>query len=888
MSVQQPTPTPPEPSDSATETANTISTHSLPGHPDADSYATLNITSIDFTNRKRPDGSREPVVEIFGRAPGQELEHVRVFGFEPYFYVATDEVGSLRDDNRVKRISDEPLKTIRGVEVHRVTTYVPGEIRGVRQDVENDFESDINFSDRFMIDKGIENGIKVPARRKNSGEISVPVDEVQAVTDKIEDSDYRVLMLDIEVEDRHGFPENGEEPLISITTHDSYTDKYVVWYYDAENGETGPEELADYEPLRDDVDFEVAKLDTEKQMLKAFLGYLDGVDADVATGWNFTDFDAPYLIDRMERIGIDPGRLSRLGYADNGWNVDVGGRVMFDLLEGYKRTQFTELESYRLDAVGEMELDVGKEPYTGKLGDLWEEDPETLLEYNLRDVELCVEIDRKQEIIGFWQEVQNFIGCDLNDAPIPGQACDMYVLHKMYGDPETVGPRYVLPTAEKSESPDFEGGAVFEPFSGVREDVVVQDLKSLYPMSMISINASPETKVDNPEDFDGETLVAPNGIHFEKNTESVMQEMIDNLLDERDQKKELRAEHEPGTDLYETFDRQQGAVKVIMNSLYGVLSWEKFRLYDSEIGAATTATGREVIRFTADVVENELDSEITYGDTDSVMYQIPDASDKEALIEIAHEHEAHINNRYDDFATDNLNADTHRFQIEFEKLYRVFYQGGKKKRYAGHIVHKEGNDVDKVDVTGFEYQRSDQSAITKRTQKKVITQIVMDEDHDEIIDYLTEVITDFRNGEVNLEDIGMPGGIGKALDNYDTPTAQVRGAIYANQFLGTNFGQGSKPKRVYLTSVDTVFFKDHETPDFEHEYQQKHYADFKRDPDVICYEYEQQVPDEFNIDWDKMLEKTLEKPISRVIEPIGIDWDVVSVDKSQTGIDQFL
>jgi len=197
-------------------------------------------------------------------------------------------------------------------------------------------------------------------------------------------------------------------------------------------------------------------------------------------------------------------------------------------------------------------------------------------------------------------------------------------------------------------------------------------------MSMISINASPETKVDNPEDFDGETLVAPNGIHFEKNTESVMQEMIDNLLDERDQKKELRAEHEPGTDLYETFDRQQGAVKVIMNSLYGVLSWEKFRLYDSEIGAATTATGREVIRFTADVVENELDSEITYGDTDSVMYQISDTSDKEALIEIAHEHEAHINNRYDDFATDNLNADTHRFQIEFEKLYRVFYQGGKR------------------------------------------------------------------------------------------------------------------------------------------------------------------------------------------------------------------
>ncbi len=69
---------------------------------------------------------------------------------------------------------------------------------------------------------------------------------------------------------------------------------------------------------------------------------------------------------------------------------------------------------------------------------------------------------------------------------------------------------------------------------------------------------------------------------------------------------------------------------------------------------------------------------------------------------------------------DELGADEHRFQIEFEKLYRRFFQAGKKKRYAGHIVWKEGKDVDDIDITGFEYKRSDIAQITKRVQKKVI------------------------------------------------------------------------------------------------------------------------------------------------------------------------
>jgi len=197
-----------------------------------------------------------------------------------------------------------------------------------------------------------------------------------------------------------------------------------------------------------------------------------------------------------------------------------------------------------------------------------------------------------------------------------------------------------------------------------------------------------------------------------------------------------------------------------MNSLYGVTGWDRFRLYDKEGAAAVTATGREVIDFTEEAA-NELNYQVSYGDTDSVMLSLSNMS-KEEAIETSFEIEDHINERYDDFARDELNADVHRFQIEFEKLYRRFFQAGKKKRYAGHIIWKEGKDVDDIDITGFEYKRSDIAQITKEVQQNVIETIVtgddIDEDLEEIKSYLVDVIARVLGGDMDLDEIGIPGG----------------------------------------------------------------------------------------------------------------------------------
>ncbi len=844
--------------------------------PTVEDRLELAVTQVDYTVEGAGEHER-PVIHVFGRTADDELEHVRVHGFRPYFYAPTDTV-SENDLARGEITGHEDgFESIRGAPLTRIFAKTPRDVGNIRDAFEH-YEADILFPNRFLVDLDITSGLTVPDRRGEDDAIYANVEEVSPIDMS---PNLRVNTFDIEVDDRSGFPEDGEEPIISLSSHDSYRDEYITWLFDAPKGDSAlPTELSNHEPLDPTADIEIRTFEAEAEMLSAFIDYIIETDPDVLTGWNFADFDAPYLLDRLEELGLNPDRLSRVNEV---WRSDwqgpsIKGRVVFDLLYGYQRTQFSELDSYRLEAVAEEEVGQGKERYTGDIGDLWENDPERLLEYNLRDVELCVEIDRRQNIIDFWEEVAEFVGCKLEDATTPGDAVDMYVLHKVHGE-------FAVPSKGQQESEDYEGGAVFDPITGVREMVTVLDLKSLYPMCMVTVNASPETKVD-PETYDGETYRAPNGTHFRTEPDGIIREMVTELLSEREEKKARRNEHDPESEDYRLYDQQQAAVKVIMNSLYGVLGWERFRLYDKEMGAAVTATGRAVIEFTEQSA-NERGLEVIYGDTDSVMLELGDDVDPAEAIERSHDLETYINASYDEFAREELQAEEHRFQIEFEKLYRRFFQAGKKKRYAGHIIWKEGKDVDDIDITGFEYKRSDIAPITKEVQKAVIERIVAEGDIEGVKEYVHTVIEEYQEGQVDLDDVGIPGGIGKRLDDYETDTAHVRGAKYANLLLGTNFTRGSKPKRLYLKKVHPSFWRrfEEENPEIA---ESDLYLEFKRNPDVICYEYADQLPEAFEIDWPKMLEKTLKGPISRVLEALDVSWAEVRDGQTQTGLGQYM
>jgi len=260
---------------------------------------------------------------------------------------------------------------------------------------------------------------------------------------------------------------------------------------------------------------------------------------------------------------------------------------------------------------------------------------------------------------------------------------------------------------------------------------------------------------------------------------------------------------------------------------------------------------------------------------------------KAEAIEESFEIEERINDSYDEFAIERLNAAENRFEIEFEKLYRRFFQAGKKKRYAGHVVWSEGKDVDDIDITGFEYQRSDIAPITKEVQHTVIEMIVTGEDASTIKEYVRNIVDSFLQGDVDADRIGVPGGIGQSLDEYDNASAHVRGAKYANALLDSNFGRGSKPKHVYLERVLPVYFErlEDERPEIT---EDPVYREFKRNPDVICFEYVDELPDEFIVDYDEMLEKTLEGPISRIVGGLGISWEELVEGEQQTGLGQYM
>lgn len=822
-----------------------------------------------------------PVVHVFGYDEGGNFKHGRIRGFEPYCYVPYEEIDDVNPDDYtyIKRFEiydedGEPFTTVRGRRVAKCVTYIPGDVPDARDEFSNSWESDVLFPTRFIIDLNLTSGLTMPTTNE-------PVDVSEVSTTEV-NYDWRIHYMDIEVDDRNGFPEDGEQPILCITAYDNFNDEYITWL----QGEGEEQDYAEESELHPSADVDVRWFDDEVDMLIDYTAYVSGTSPSIITGWNVDDFDLPYLFDRCEVLSEERGRtipyqsMSPMFRASNHnyFGVRIKGVAVFDLLQGFEATQFSEMDSYRLDAVAEATVGKTKETYVGTIGSLWEEDPRMLVDYNLRDVELTVEIDRREEVIAFWKEVKSTVGCQLGDAPVESTAADRYILNEYHG--EVVFPNQ---GSQEEVEDDYGGGAVFDPLDGIREMVPTLDLASLYPMSMLTLNASPETKV-NPDEYDGETFVSPNGVHFRKDQDGLTRRLNEDLLERRDAKKADRDSHDASSQRYGVLDRQQRALKVIMNTLYGVMAWPRFRLYDQDVASAVTATGREVLEHTGSVVE-KMGYEVLYGDTDSVLLDLSGVGDdKDRINELCFELEEAINESYNEFASERLNADRHWFDIEYEKLYKRYFQAGTKKRYAGHIIWKEGKDVDDVDITGFHYVRSDQSKKAKEVQKAVIDRIVHGDSPDDIASYVEDVLDEWDDRDVALGDIGVPEGIGSDLYDYKADTHPVRAAKYGNLILGTSFASGSKPKRYYLDDVNPALFKRLEDEEGFDPGRDLMYAEFKDDPWIIAADQPEELAPELVFDWERMRAKNLKEPLSGILNSLGVDWEELLADSRQTGL----
>lgn len=806
------------------------------------------IKKIDYTNNYE-DNLQWPTMHIIARTEDNQRVHITNEDIRPYFYIPEEEFDSeLKNEGKVTG-TETGFESIQGENLIRIYTRIPGDVPDLREDY-NHYEADILFPNRFLIDTDIRNGIEIPSEHATDEPTEISLDDIKNTDINTE---THIMFCDIEVDDEHGFSDisEGNEEIVCLSIYDNFTEEYHAWLYHPEN------------PAISHENSNIYVFTSENKMLNAFCKFLKKHKPDVLTGWNFKDFDARYLVNRLDTLDeLESNDISPLGSAyDDGWfGGKIKGIAVFDMLRAYQNLQFTDLDSYRLEDVSQSVLGEGKIQDPRSIHEQWVEDPQQLIDYNIKDVELTVLLEEAEDIIKFYEEVKGFVGGRLTETIDYSDAVDQYILRKLHG--EFVLPSKKLITSDEEEK--FEGAQVFEASSGVKEMVEVLDLASLYPMSMKTLNAGPTT-IDDDGDIE-----APNGVCFTTEKEAFISEIIDELLEEREEKKSQRDQYDPSDKRYKVYDRQQTAVKVIMNTLYGVAGWEKFRLYDKRVASAVTAVGREVILYTKEVVD-EKGYDVIYGDTDSIMVHLGSDYSINQAINIGFNLEEIINDTYDEFAEKELNVDEHFFEIEFEKLYRRYLQSSKKKRYAGHIIWKEGKIIDDIDITGFEFRRSDYGKIPRELQKNILEKIVTGCEPTEISKLIKETIDKIKENEYTLDELGVPGSITRKFEDYESKTIHVKGSEYANEYFNEQIKEGDKPKGLYVKRIRA---NDNGELDFP-------FPDMKTP--FICWLNPERVPEEFIFDWDKYIDVQIKKPMSRILD--GTDWtwgEIISQSKQSS------
>lgn len=848
----------------------------------------MRVTAVDY---KVEDDL--PVVQLAGRDEYGERRTAEVIGTVPHFYTRRNESVVLEDHEDVRRVHDS-YESYDGIPLSRIDVRVPGNA-GARSDDENlvelfdeTWESDIPFYRRVSIDYGLSGYIRIPEGNK------VPINEIETDVDVSADDaiEPRKFIADIEVVNRGdgGFEEMMEEydcPITHITIWDSQEDEYICLALDPDGQVAGSEVKSlledenDSTEVSEEVDRSIIlrKFETEKDLLTDFIDTFRQRRPDIASGWNFIDFDWDYLlgrIDKFDRLSIH--QLSDIGWA-NGYQTErkIDCIPAFDMLTAYQKMTIPavgRMRSYSLDYVSKQELGIGKLPNMS-VAHSYDHDRSRLTAYNIMDVMLCVALERKQAMHEFFYELAELSQVQIYDTFSEMRLIDGYIMSRS-DDNE------ILPAANDDDVPENAGGLVLHPSSGVHDWVSVLDLKSLYPSCMITWNLSPESihwyDEDEPEDENYINIPwLPDADHSEGgdfglddiemdmmwsdlDEEGIIPKYLKQLFPERAKRKSLRNQYDPDDPEYDTWDRKQSAVKVVMNAFYGVCSMDYWRLATEGLGDAITSAARYALWSGKEISEDE-GYEILYGDTDSIFLSIADPDEnKETCITRGESIENIVNDRIDDYVVEcGLSSDhplliddlhgtsRHTLVYEFEKLYCRFFQPGSKKRYGGNIVWKEGKDIDgKIDVTGFESQRSDSPEITEEVQPQVINRILDGQGFEEVSEYVKDIVDSIEAMDIDLSEVALPKSLNQPLEEYgNTPAA--RACRFSNEHFGSNWIEGSDPWMIYISETPPM------TPK----------------TDVIALGWDEEIPEGYELDMNKTLERALERPLKPILDDIG-------------------
>ena len=627
--------------------------------------------------------------------------------------------------------------------------------------------------------------------------------------DTIEKEPIRICYLDIETEDRDGFPDisKADKPILSIAFYDNFTDNYTILVTSPTSTERIEKRIFDLD--EDEINVNYIECEKEQQMLRTFVDLVIKLDFDIFYAWNGGTqnwkkeggFDYHYIFNRMKRLKLKTSKLSPIEKTDRRSGFPLG-RAWLDLMKAHRKLSTQELESYALNAVGEAELGIGKMYHEEKIGDMWENNLDKFSKYNLKDVYIMVGIDNKKGVTDYLDTIRRTTFCNWNDLLWNSKVLDFYALK--YAKKLNI----VLPNKNKGNEDEasIEGARVLIPIIGIHKGIAALDVMSLYPTAIVTCNMSPETLIN--EQYANENnipICKVDDICFRVDKRGFVPLIVEDLWKLRTVYKKERNKYSVHSNEYAKYDTLQTVCKFLINSIYGVLLLKVFRLYNRNVGKSVTYFGRKYNEYMESFVLN-LNYKPILGDTDSIYVKLKTStySDRVKEAKLLAQKINDTNSNWCDKMWGN--SKFNQLELEFEELYQTLVTlpardgSAAKKRYFGIAYYKDGIDLrlePELCFKGINAKRSDTPNILRNFQKDIFKMILLGK-YDGAKEQVKMMYYDITHGKYTPEEIAIPKGMSKNISEYiDTIPIHVRGAIYANAFCGENIKR-DKIKYIYV------------------------------------------------------------------------------------------
>ena len=729
-----------------------------------------------------------------------------------------------------------------------------------------------------------------------------------------------IAVIDIEVGSENGFPDpyQANEPITAI----------CIKYH---NGETYVFGCGIYVTQGSEI---YVKCKDEYSLCKQFMALWTKKCPDILTGWNTKFFDEPYIINRFRKIlGEDETKkLSPWNYIGERKTVINGRQLIAYNLMGVESLDYIELykwyapggksqESYRLDAIAQVELGEGKISFDeyDNLHALYRLNYQKFIEYNIKDVELIIKLEEKLKLLELAVTLAYDTKTNFQDVFAQTRMWDSLTYAYLFEKDIIVPPRVV-----QSKDGMFEGAYVKEVQVGKHDYVASFDLNSLYPHLMMQYNISPETLI-NPQDYTDEmreilssgvdvnkllekkvdlsklkgATITPNGQFFRTDFQGFLPKMMEEMYTDRSKFKKLmlkaKQEYENETDESKKYaiesriakyNNIQLAKKVSLNSAYGALGSQYFRFYDLRMALGVTTAGQLSIRWIEaklnDWMNKLLKSEKDYviaSDTDSIYLNLGPLV--ESIVKTPMETpkiisiidricedkiQPYIDRSYQELA-DYVSAYQQKMEMKREGLSNVGIWTA-KKRYILNVYNNEGVQYKEpqLKVMGLEMVKSSTPAVI-RTKMYELIKLLVTGTEDDVHKFIETFKEEFKT--LPPEEVSSPRGCNGLAKYYDSVTLyklgtpiHVKGAILYNHYLKE---RGLTKKYPLIQEGEKLKYSYLKTPNH-----------FKN----TVISFPGRLPKEFEldkyIDYDLQFEKSFIEPIKVILDCMGWTTEKIS------------